>query len=151
MPVEIDIQYATNEPNLPNEDQIRLWARTALRKQQQDVQLTIRIVDQKEGAQLNERWRKSKGATNVLSFQNTGISGVVSHLLGDIVICAAVVAREANQQNKDFLAHWAHVIIHGVLHLMGFEHEAAYRDAERMEKLEIQLLKQLDYGNPYII
>ncbi|MCH9049289.1 MAG: rRNA maturation RNase YbeY, partial [Proteobacteria bacterium] len=101
------------------------------------------------GTELNEQWRKSKGPTNVLSFSNEGVSEIAPDLLGDIVICAPVVAREAKEQNKNSQSHWAHMVIHGVLHLTGFDHIDP-EDADRMESLEINILKKLNYKNPYL-
>jgi probable rRNA maturation factor len=103
-----------------------------------------------EGTQLNEQWRKSQGPTNVLSFSHEGEAEIAPDLLGDIVICAPVVAKEAKEQNKDIDAHWAHMVIHGVLHLNGFDHIKP-EDADTMENLEIKILEELNYNNPYLI
>jgi len=150
MPIEVDVQYATDLPDLPNEDQLKLWVETALDGLQENAELTIRIVDKDEGTQLNEQWRKSQGPTNVLSFSHEGAPEIAPNLLGDIVVCAPVVAREAKEQNKDIDAHWAHMVIHGVLHLNGFDHIKP-EDADCMESLEIKILEELNYNNPYLI
>jgi len=150
MSIEVDIQYATDWPDLPNEDQLKLWVETALENVKKNAELTIRIVDEDEGKQLNEQWQKSQGPTNVLSFTYEGEPNIAPDLLGDIVICAPVVSREAKEQNKNNHAHWAHMVIHGVLHLSGFDHIKP-QDADCMENLEIKLLEKLNYNNPYLI
>ena len=150
MPIEIDVQYATECPDLPDENQFRLWVETTLKDLKNDAELTIRIVDENEGTQLNERWRKSQGSTNVLSFPYEGKTDIAPNFLGDIVICAPVVAREAKEQNKPAHAHWAHMVIHGVLHLNGFDHISP-QDADHMESLEIKFLEKFNYINPYRI
>ncbi len=150
MPIEVDVQYATDVPDLPDKSQIILWVETALEDLQENAVLTIRIVDEDEATQLNEQWRKSQGPTNVLSFAYEGESEIAPDLLGDIVVCAPVVAREAKEQNKNTNAHWAHMVIHGVLHLKGFDHIKP-EDADCMESLEIKILEKLNYNNPYLI
>jgi len=150
MPIEVNVQYTTDWPDLPNEKQLRLWVETALDGLKENAELTIRIVDEDEGTQLNERWRKSQGPTNVLSFTHEGETEIVPDLLGDIVVCAPVVTREAKEQNKNIDAHWAHMVIHGVLHLNGFDHIKP-EDADCMENLEIKILEELNYNNPYLI
>jgi probable rRNA maturation factor len=149
MTIEVDVQYATDFPDLPDEKQFRYWVETALKNLKENAGLTIRIVDEEEGTQLNEQWRKSKGPTNVLSFSSKGISEIAPDFLGDIVICAPVVAREAKKQNKNSRAHWAHMVIHGILHLNDFDHINS-EDADRMESLEINILEELNYENPYL-
>jgi len=149
MTIEVDVQYAADFPDLPDEKQFRYWVETALKDLKDNAELTIRIVDEAEGTELNEKWRKSKGPTNVLSFSNEGVSEIAPDLLGDIVICAPVVAREAKEQNKNSQSHWAHMVIHGVLHLTGFDHIDP-EDADRMESLEINILEKLNYKNPYL-
>ena len=149
MSINIDVQYATDWPDLPDEKKFRQWVETALKDLRENAELTIRIVDEEEGTQLNEHWRKSKGPTNVLSFAHDGIKEIAQELLGDIVICAPVVDREATEQNKNNLAHWAHMVVHGVLHLNGFDHINP-EDADRMENLEIKILEKLNVSNPYL-
>lgn len=147
--MQIDVQYATDDPNMPTPDRLRGWATLVLEDLNQDVQLTIRVVSEPEGRQLNSHWRKSTVATNVLSFAYHDETGVAENVLGDIVICAAVVIREAMLQGKDVFAHWAHMVIHGVLHLNKFDHEYS-ADAAQMEDLEIKYLKAFNYPNPYL-
>jgi probable rRNA maturation factor len=149
MSIDIDVQYATDWPDLPDKILIRKWVKTALKDLKENAELTIRIVDEEEGSQLNEQWRKSTGPTNVLSFPHEGVKEIASELLGDIVICAPVVDREVIEQNKDYHAHWAHMVVHGVLHLNGFDHINS-EDADRMENLEIRILNELNIKNPYL-
>ena len=149
MKTRINIQRATAIPEIPTDRKIRNWARAALEKRGQDSELTIRIVDMDEGAQLNRQWRKATGPTNVLSFPAEGVEEYAPGLLGDIVICAPVVNNEARIQNKTIDAHWAHMVVHGILHLSGYDHENS-KDAEKMEALEIIILDSLGYKNPYI-
>jgi probable rRNA maturation factor len=117
-------------------------------------ELTIRIVEEQESASLNKQYRKKNGPTNVLSFpfvMENPLPPELSELnyVGDLVICAAVISREAKEQNKDLQAHWAHIVIHGCLHLLGYDH-VKKEDALVMENIEIQLLQQLNYPNPYV-
>jgi probable rRNA maturation factor len=143
------IQYAVNHPDLPARPLLRHWVKAALQGQQrQQARLTIRIVDEGEGTALNEQWRHKSGPTNVLSFPSDGLEMIAPDVLGDIVICAPVVAREAVLQGKSLLAHWAHLVIHGVLHLLGYDHiEEA--QALQMEALETAILQNLGYPDPY--
>jgi probable rRNA maturation factor len=144
----IDVQYIYRDKSMPAQKKIREWAGTALSKYRDHAEVTIRIVDEPESKQLNEKWRKAQGATNVLSFPAGGMGAAAPDLLGDIVICAPVVQREAHEQNKTFHAHLAHMVIHGVLHLLGFDH-VNKRDATLMESIETSLLESLGYTNPY--
>ena len=150
MSIKVDVQYAIDWPDLPDEGHLKLWANTALEDLKENAELTIRIVGEDEGTKLNEQWRKSQGPTNVLSFTHEAETEIAPNLLGDIVVCAPVVAREAKEQDKDIDAHWAHMVIHGVLHLNGFDHIKP-EDADCMESLEIKILKELNYNNPYLI
>jgi probable rRNA maturation factor len=113
-----------------------------------EAQLTIRITDEAEIQELNRTYRHKDKPTNVLSFPFEAPPGVEIPLLGDIIICAAVVAREAGEQGKPLQAHWAHMVIHGTLHLLGYDH-IDETEAEQMEGLEITLLAGLGYANPY--
>ena len=144
----IDIQYALDETGLPDKNQIAHWANAALQNIDTDVELTVRIVDAVEGTQLNEQWRKKHGASNVLSFPVETAVDMQPRLLGDIVICAPIIAREAGEQGKLVVAHWAHMVIHGTLHLLGYDHIEA-QQTEIMESLEIEILKNLDIDDPY--
>ncbi|SFP29110.1 probable rRNA maturation factor [Geopseudomonas sagittaria] len=154
MQVELDLQLATEAANLPSEAQLRQWCELALRQRSAPSELTIRIVDEAEGRELNLTWRGKDYATNVLSFPAEipegpgGVPLLDIPLLGDLVICAQVVAREAGEQGKSLDAHWAHLTLHGCLHLLGYDH-IDDDEAEEMEALERQLLAELGYPDPY--
>ncbi|NBS15911.1 MAG: rRNA maturation RNase YbeY [Gammaproteobacteria bacterium] len=141
----IDLDNVSAAP-IPGIERFKAWAQAASREE--DLELSIRIVDERECAELNRMYRQKEGPTNVLSFSCDVPEGVPCQILGDLVICAPVVEREALEQNKSLEAHWAHLVIHGILHLLGFDHmeEAA---AEEMEALEIKILQDLGYTNPY--
>ncbi|MFU8838246.1 MAG: rRNA maturation RNase YbeY [Thiohalomonadaceae bacterium] len=144
----LDLQIASNAPNLPSAAELERWAGAALAGQPEEAELTIRIVDEDEIQQLNRDYRGKDYTTNVLSFPFEAPPGMDLPLLGDVVICAGVVAREAAEQDKALHAHWAHMVIHGCLHLLGHDHiEEA--EADQMEGLEIHLLAALGYPNPY--
>lgn len=145
----IDIQKITKQP-VPKLSLLRTWAKKALEKQIKAGELTIRIVDTEEMSELNTHYRQKQGPTNVLSFPLDMPHGGRSklRLLGDIVICAAVVDREAHEQQKTLEAHWAHMIIHGIFHLLGFNHETE-DEALEMESLETELMQQLGFTDPY--
>ncbi|WP_353571309.1 rRNA maturation RNase YbeY [Candidatus Albibeggiatoa sp. nov. BB20] len=152
MQTDIDIQLVTEIQNLPTTEQFQLWVDTALKQanfeSEPEPELTLRIVDEAEGRELNLTWRQKDYATNVLSFPFEAPPDIPIALLGDIVVCANVVEKEASEQQKTLEAHWAHLIIHGVLHLLGYDHiEDA--EAEQMENLEVHILQQLGYPNPY--
>ena len=139
----ISIQIASQLANTPTNAQFKKWAKAALRV---DTEVTIRIVDEAEGRALNLAYRGKDYATNVLTFPLIE----TPHLMGDIVICAPVVAAEAVAQNKPLEAHYVHLTVHGMLHLGGFDHETEAQ-AELMEAIEIQILAKLGYANPYHI
>ncbi len=145
---EVDVQIASDEDDLPDPAQLRAWARAAVDGLREESELTIRIVDEEEGARLNTCYRNKDGATNVLSFPFAPPEGVDMPLLGDIVICAPVVRREANEQSKSADSHWAHMVVHGSLHLLGFDLEQAH-EALEMETLERRILADLGFDNPY--
>lgn len=147
MSIHVAVQFATRKPSVPKAVHIRTWVSAAL-GDRATAQLTVRIVDEQEGRALNEQWRGKAYATNVLSFPCTGLEQVAPDLLGDIVICAPVVAREAEEQEKDMEAHWAHMVIHGTLHLLGHNHENR-ADARKMETLETSILHDFGYADPY--
>ena len=139
----ISIQIASQLANTPTNAQFKKWAKAALRV---DTEVTVRIVDESEGRALNLAYRGKDYATNVLTFPLIE----TPQLMGDIVICAPVVADEAVTQNKPLEAHFAHLTVHGMLHLGGFDHETEAQ-AELMEAIEIQILAKLGYANPYLI
>ncbi len=148
MTLEVDVQIASDEDDLPDPAELRAWTTAAVSSLQHDAELTIRIVDEAESAGLNSSYRKKSTATNVLSFPFEPPPGVNISLLGDIVICAPVVRREAEEQSKSLSSHWAHMIVHGALHLLGYEHELA-SDADKMEAIETRILGELGFDNPY--
>jgi probable rRNA maturation factor len=137
------IQFASDDSNLPTPAQFRKWAKAALRV---DTEATIRIVDEVEGRALNKTYRNKDYATNVLTFPITE----APYLMGDIIICAPVVAKEAKEQHKDLEAHYAHLTVHGILHLHGYDHETDAQ-AELMEGLETAIVTKLGYASPYLI
>jgi probable rRNA maturation factor len=147
MALYAEIQMATSAADVPDPVEFERWAGAAC-SAVQDVSVVIRVVDAAESAELNSAYRHKQGPTNVLSFPFEAPPGIEEPHLGDLVICAPVVAREAAEQGKAPEAHWAHMVVHGMLHLQGYDHiEEA--DAERMEALETRILKELGYGEPY--
>ncbi|MCZ6718142.1 MAG: rRNA maturation RNase YbeY [Gammaproteobacteria bacterium] len=148
MSVEVDVQYAVMADGVPSVSDIETWIGAVVRGRRENVQLTVRIVDEEEGTELNERWRQARGPTNVLSFPSEGLEAITPDLLGDVVICAPVVESEAREQGKSLTAHWTHMVIHGTLHLLGFDH-VDEDHAREMELLEAQILKELGYSDPY--
>jgi probable rRNA maturation factor len=146
--LELDLQVAS-QAGAPSEAQFRLWCEMGLRQRSADSELTIRLVDEAEGRELNNTWRHKDYATNVLSFPADVPDELLDiPLLGDLVICVPVVAREAAEQGKSPDAHWAHLVIHGCLHLLGYDH-IDDDEAEEMEALERELLAELGYPDPY--
>lgn len=145
--LELDLQLATTGRH-PSEADFRRWCELALRQRSGDSELTIRLVDEEEGRELNRTWRHKDYATNVLSFPADVPDEFLDiPLLGDLVICVPVVEREAAEQGKTPEAHWAHLVIHGCLHLLGYDHiEDA--EAEEMEGLERELLAELGHPDP---
>lgn len=145
---EIEIQTAVASEQLPTAEQLQRWVDAALADYPSDTELVIRIVDKEESRKLNEQYRHKQGPTNILSFPFEVPEGVPLNLLGDLVICAPVVAEEAGAQNKPLENHWAHIVVHGVLHLLGYDHVDEV-DAATMESKEIAILAQLNISNPY--
>ena len=144
----VAIQFATGRAGRPAPATLRRWALAALAMTGSPGAVTLRVVDADEGAELNRVWRGKRKPTNVLSFPLATPPGVPEPQLGDIVVCAPVVEREADEQGKPVRAHWAHMVVHGLLHLAGHDHQAT-DEAMAMERLEIDLLAQLGYPNPY--
>lgn len=144
----MQVQYATelaNLPtaNLPTPQQFKRWARKTLRV---DSEITLRIVDEAEGRALNKAYRGKDYATNVLTFP----LAEEPYLMGDIIICAPVVAKEAAEQGKPLEAHYAHLTVHGVLHVHGYDHEIE-EQADLMESIETEIITKLGYANPYLV
>jgi probable rRNA maturation factor len=144
----IEVQYAINAEGIPDPDRVRHWVDCALQGRRPDAELAVRIVDAAEITSLNQQFRGKDGATNVLSFPYVAMPGVATEQLGDIVICAPVVTAEAVNQGKSIEAHWAHMVIHGVLHLLGYAHHGEV-EAQEMEALETRLLASLGFADPY--
>ncbi len=136
----IAVQRAVSAQGVPSPASLRAFAAAALPARHGE--LTIRIVDEPESRALNHGYRGKDKPTNVLSFHGDG------DVLGDLVICAPVVAREAIEQSKPLRAHWAHMVVHGCLHLRGYDHEHE-TDAQKMEAREIRILRQLGFDDPY--
>lgn len=147
--IKIFIQPIASNTFIPSRYFLQRWVNKALIKQVTSKQVNIRLVSKKESAKLNSTYRHKKGPTNILSFPFEPPPGISSAFLGDLVVCAALVNQQAKQQTKTRLAHWAHLIIHGCLHLIGYDH-IHDKDANKMEAKEIQLLKELGYENPYL-
>lgn len=147
---QITIQHAADKALAPKSTLLRQWAKKALSRKIDSADVTIRIVDTEEMTDLNSTYRHKNGPTNVLSFPFVTPDNIdiAIPILGDIVICSDVVNREADEQEKMRNAHWAHMIVHGVFHLLGYDHEND-KDAEVMEKLEIETLDKLGFKNPY--
>jgi probable rRNA maturation factor len=147
--LELDVQDASGAPLVPGDADLRRWAEAALAGRRERAELTIRVVGEDEGAALNRRYRGRPGATNVLSFPFEPPPGLPDcDLIGDLVICAPVVEREAAEQGKAATAHWAHMVVHGVLHLIGYDHLDDAQAAE-MEGLETLILRGLGFPPPY--
>ncbi len=144
----VDLQLATEYPNLPTEKQITEWVAAAIGGRTDEAELSIRIVDEDEITTLNREYRDKDKPTNVLSFPFSSEIELDIPLLGDIVICAQVVADEAKEQGKSEQAHWAHMVVHGVLHLLGYDH-VDDDGAQDMEALEKQVITDLGFPNPY--
>ena len=145
----LEVQRIIDSPLLPDDAELQLWVEKALIDYTRDAEVLIRIVDTQEITDLNEKYRHKQGPTNILSFpleKPADVEGL--HLLGDLVVCAEVLQLEARNQGKALSDHWAHIIIHGVLHLIGFDH-INDTEAHEMEAKEVYLLQQLKIDNPY--
>ena len=149
--LDLVVQYADKPKGTPAKKQFRKWAEAAL-EAGLDASITVRVVDEHEGRELNYAYRGKEYATNVLSFAfNEGepMPGMDDVIMGDLVLCAPIVAREAKEQGKALDAHWAHLVVHGVLHLQGYDH-ADEVEAEAMESLETAILLGLGFPDPYL-
>ena len=144
--IHVELQNASASPAIPSEQEFTLWAVAATRKQ--NAEIVIRVVDEKESADLNGQYRGKHGPTNVLSFPFQAPPDMATDILGDILICAPVVEREAKEQGKSLQAHWAHMVVHGVLHLQGYDH-IEEDEAVIMESEEIAIMNGLGFPNPY--
>lgn len=145
--IEVDVQAASACGSIPESFCFQRWVEAALADRSAAL-LSIRLVDREESAELNQRFRSKQGPTNVLAFAAELPTEVPVPLLGDIVICAPLVVEEAADQGKELEAHWAHLVIHGVLHLLGYDHQAKAA-AKKMEAREVSVLASLGYPDPY--
>ncbi|CAM4308786.1 rRNA maturation RNase YbeY [Vibrio agarivorans] len=150
MSIALDLQLAVeNESTLPTQLQFQQWLEAAITLFHPQAEVTVRIVDEQESHQLNHEYRGKDKPTNVLSFPFETPPGIELDLLGDLIICRQVVEREAQEQNKPLHAHWAHMVVHGSLHLLGYDH-IEDDEAEEMESLETEIMQKLGFEDPYI-
>ena len=150
--MNVDLQIASDNQPLPSQQQFEAWVELAC-KQRPDADVVVRVVDESESAELNLSYRQKSGATNVLSFpfelpEGLPADALIDVCLGDLVICAQLVEQEATEQGKSVIDHWAHLVVHGCLHLQGYDH-IEEQDANVMEGLEIELLANIGVTNPY--
>ncbi len=148
MKLELEIQDATELDDIPTRESFSAWSLAAMDGVRERAEIVIRLVDEAESRELNRTYRGKDRPTNVLSFPSDLPEIVASDLLGDLVICAPVVLREAREQGKSADQHWAHMVVHGVLHLLGYDH-LDEDDAETMEQLEIEVMAGLGFQDPY--
>ena len=146
--VNIEVQYALHDQSTPGEKDFKTWAAAVESKMHATDAVALRVVGRHESMRLNERYRKKSQPANVLSFPAGLPAEITLPFLGDIVICAPVVATEADQQHKTRASHWAHMTVHGILHLQGYDHSDDQKAAE-MENTEIEILNRLGFANPY--
>ena len=145
----IEIQTIFKSNGQPDQEQIQRWVDAALEDVNQETEIVVRIVDEQESAELNEQYRHKPGPTNILSFPVEVPEGIELNLLGDLVVCAPVLEKEALDQHKALTDHWAHIIVHGVLHLLGYDH-IDDDETKLMENKEISILNKLNIKNPYL-
>lgn len=149
MSIELDLQIASeNQTGLPSKEEFQCWLDKVIPQFQTSAELTIRIVDKEESQYLNREYRGIDKPTNVLSFPFEVPSEIELNLLGDLVICRQIVEEEAIEQNKTLLAHWAHMVVHGSLHLLGYDH-ITDDEAEEMESIEAELMQNIGFNDPY--
>jgi probable rRNA maturation factor len=156
--VQVELQIAGDAPGLPGEQEVRDWLEQTIIAVAPDprriFELVVRVVDEQESRELNSRYRCKDKATNVLAFPGASAGDfpdapvAIVEELGDLVLCGSVIAREAAEQGKSEAAHWGHMLVHGTLHLLGFDHETS-RQAERMERLETSILASRGFDDPY--
>ena len=144
----VDVQYAVEHTTLPTENDFKTWAAAIASIGDKPQEVSLRIVDELEMKELNNRYRKKDCPTNVLSFPADLHDEIDIPFMGDVIICAPIVDKEAAQQGKSVMSHWAHMTVHGILHLQGFDHNNDI-DATEMEQKEITILMKLGYNNPY--
>ena len=144
----VAVQRACAASGVPPSAKLVRWAEAALAGRSEGTQMTVRVVDEEEGAELNERYRRRAGPTNVLAFAFDAPELPSARILGDVVVCAPVAAREAREHAKRLDAHWAHLVVHGTLHLLGYDHDRT-ENATEMEAAEREILGRLGYPDPY--
>ena len=150
MSVTLDLQLACASPaGLPTEAQLQGWLDGTILGFQPEAEVTVRLVDEAESRELNHTYRGKDKPTNVLSFPFEAPPGLELPLLGDLVICRQVVEAEAVEQGKPLMAHWAHMVVHGSLHLLGYDH-IEDEEAEEMEQLERDIMQELGFADPYL-
>lgn len=148
--IRIDLQNDSDLSGIPDEKDFESWVKASLQKNFSNLEQTIRVVMPDESRQLNRDYRGIDKPTNVLSFPADNVEPLEYEYLGDLVICAQLVESEALEQHKNNLSHWAHLVVHGMLHLQGMDH-VDEKEAEKMEALEIEILASLGHTNPYQI
>lgn len=149
MTIDLQLQVASKNKTIPSPTQLKEWVNIVLKDKIKKAELTLRIVDKLESADLNLNYRKKEGPTNVLSFSYTILPYMELDVWGDIIICAPIVEEEALACDKSLISHWAHITIHGILHLLGFDHIDPL-DATKMEALEIKIMAELGFSSPYL-
>lgn len=145
----VEVQRARSGLRCPPVRRLRTWAQAALARCGRTGEISVRVVEEPEMSELNERYRNKPGPTNVLSFPFEGMPGVAPGFLGDIVVCAPVLEHEARAQGKTLEAHWAHLVVHGTLHLLGYDHVSSAQ-ARVMESAEREILAGLGFPDPYL-
>ena len=148
MSLNIDIQRACSLKSIPSDEKFQHWSEATIKGRTTATALNIRIVEEREITALNSQYRGTKKSTNILSFPFDAVTPEPMPILGDIVICAPLVVREAQEQNKSIESHWAHLVVHGILHLLGYDHHRD-NDAKIMETLESEILTKMNYPSPY--
>lgn len=148
MSVLLTIQNISKIKSIPSKHQFKTWVELALAPRRKKYAITIRIVGIKEITRLNKQYRKKNRPTNIISFNFYAPLPIKTNILGDLVICAPIVKLEAKSQHKKPVSHWAHLTVHGVLHLLGYDHQHD-SEGQKMEKLETKILKKLKIVNPY--
>ena len=148
MCIRDSVQRACSLKNIPSDKKFQHWSEAATKGRTTATELNIRIVEEGEITTLNSQYRGKKQSTNVLSFPFDAVTPEPMPILGDIVICAPLVVREAQEQNKSIESHWAHLVVHGILHLLGYDHDTD-NNAKIMETLESEILTKMNYPSPY--
>lgn len=148
MNISLNLQNISKIKSIPSKKLFKTWIESVIAPKKKDYEITIRIVGVREITKLNKQYRKKNKPTNILSFNFYSPLNIKTNLLGDLVICAPIVKLEAKAQHKTIVSHFAHLTVHGVLHLLGYDHETL-QEANKMEKLEIKILKKLKIENPY--